>query len=129
MSFSQNLPSRRARPWEVRDRFNALQIVAEMRAGRLRMRQTYDGEPDPRYNQPAGTRSQGIEFLLPVSNVLIARIHRYRQPGYRNTKYDPKWLLDRERGEILLTIRDRDHHCPYCRLRGSFADWDPGLDP
>lgn len=85
-----------------------------MSRGLLRIRQTYDGEPDPRFNQPAGTRSQAIEYFDVQTNELIARIHRYRRPGYSSTEPDPKWLKDRERGEILLSIRERHHVCSYC---------------
>src|SRR5579859_6662040 len=74
MSFSRgsNLPFRRACPWELRDRFNDLRISERFQSGELMIRQTYDGEPNPAYNQPAGTRSQAIEFLSAKTNELIA---------------------------------------------------------
>lgn len=94
------------------------------------MRQTYLNDPNPSYKQPRGTKSQAIEWLTLEKAVLVARVHRYRQPGYNTTKYDPKYLLDWERGEILrpVSVRAGNHLCGYCYERGNIANWNPGID-
>jgi len=96
----------------VRDRFNELGLAALVSAGQIRVRQTYDGEPDPAYNQPPGTRSQAIEYFDIQTNELLARIHRYRRPGYQSTQPDPKSILDEcPHGEHQAEAKYPTQHC------------------
>jgi hypothetical protein len=87
-------PINRVSKGELRLIFNRL-YLADMLAGRMTEIVCDEGEPNPRMNQPAGTRSQ-IVHLLDAEGRKVAVIHRYVLPGGAlggSGKPDPKNVL------------------------------------
>jgi len=106
-------PTHRVTKQELRDLFNAI-ILPRVQAGELREKIRSDGTPDPRNNQPPGSRSQIVayhEVAQGGSARAIALAHRYLRPdgtlgGSGKRLPDPRWVF--HEGKIFAPFTDAE---------------------
>lgn len=90
-------PIKRVSKDELRAIFNRL-YLSDMRAGRMTEIIASEGPPNPRTNQPSGTRSQ-VVHCFDGAGQKVAIVHRYTLPGGAlggSGDPDPKMVLNED---------------------------------
>ncbi len=99
--------TRRVSDDELRKAFNASRYFERARDGDILVTMVRENDPDPRYRQPPGTRSQTLRYdeVRGGQLVKLAIVHQFVLPdgSINNTaqRPDPKWVLIDEEVWIL----------------------------
>ena len=107
---------RKVCPWGLRNRFNESRLAEREDGVTIVTVIVSDAPVSPVANQPAGSRSQFVEYW--EAGILVAKCHRYLGPSGAlgaSGRPDPKWLL--VDGEVWGSLHDDQTHCPDC--------WEP----
>lgn len=93
------IASRRVTETEIRQAFNATDYFERAEVGDILVTIVRDNEPDPRYRQPPGTRSQTLRYdeVRDGRILKVAILHQFvLADGTINNaarRPDPKWVL------------------------------------